>query len=101
VTPDELRSCMRLMGWTSAALAVLVGRSDAAVRHWVHGRNQVPDDVAAWIEGVVRYVVEHPPPRWRAAAGGLAGRRAEADEEHDVGRVAHDLPHARRLPLGE
>ncbi len=73
MTPERLRECQDILLYSSQQLADLLGRSDARrVRRWTTGQREIPDDVAAWLEGLVRYFETHPPPQ--------ASGRAREDE---------------------
>lgn len=62
MTPDRLRDCLALLGWTQRGLARILSRGDGTVRQWARGAVRVPDDVAAWLEARAINAEQTPPP---------------------------------------
>jgi transcriptional regulator with XRE-family HTH domain len=53
MTPDELRECLGVIGWTQRELAEELGIDDRTVRlFWAMGRKPVPDNVAEWLRAI-------------------------------------------------
>jgi hypothetical protein len=50
MTPDRLRQCLNLMGWSNRHLALMLDRPESTVRQWLAGAVQVPVDTAEWLE---------------------------------------------------
>ncbi|AQT06543.1 hypothetical protein A0U91_16175 (plasmid) [Acetobacter persici] len=62
MTPQRLEVCLGIMGWTLRVLARMVKKSEGTIRQWKNGGLPVPEDVAAWLEGMVTHLEENPPP---------------------------------------
>ncbi len=52
MTPAELKTMREAVGLSVPDLAALAGVQDRSVRYWESGRNAVPADVAAMVEGL-------------------------------------------------
>lgn len=64
MTPDRFKECLDILGYSTAQIADLCGRSDdRRVRRWGTGQRQIPYAVADWLEGLVAYFEAHPPPQ--------------------------------------
>lgn len=51
MTPDRLRECLDIIGWSQHDLSDALGIDDRTVRlYWAMGRKPVPENVAAWLE---------------------------------------------------
>ena len=66
MSPDRLRECLDLIGWSGQGLAKRLGKDERQVRRWASGAYGVPEPIAAWLDGLARFHASHPPP---AAAG--------------------------------
>ena len=62
VTPDRLRDCLRLLGWSQRGLGRQVARQEGQVRQWCRGAASVPGEVAVWLEGRAQHAEQTPPP---------------------------------------
>jgi hypothetical protein len=66
MTPATLRahmSTLRPIGLEVQTLARLFGyASRNSVRQMLDGRQAIPDDLAAWVEGLAAWVKNHPTP---------------------------------------
>lgn len=69
MTPDRLRECLALLGWSQHQLARMTGRQEGAVRMWARGRIAVEPAVAAWLERWAGFAAAHPPPPAREEGG--------------------------------
>jgi transcriptional regulator with XRE-family HTH domain len=62
MTPDRLRECIALLGWTRRGLARQLGRLEGTVRQWERGAVQIPAEVARWLEARAKHAARTPPP---------------------------------------
>jgi ribosome-binding protein aMBF1 (putative translation factor) len=62
MTRERLSECLALLGWTNVHFARELNRSEAVVRHMLAGRVAVPEDVAQWLETLVKLHRLFPPP---------------------------------------
>lgn len=68
MTPERLRECLGVLGWSGGALARQLDCRDELVRRWLSGARgyTVPELVADWIERRVEAALADPPPeRWK------------------------------------
>ena len=63
MSPDRLRECLAVLAWSQRSLAVLIDRDERQVRRWAAGDYDIPEDVAAWLEKLVRFHERNPPPK--------------------------------------
>lgn len=65
MTPDTLRahlSTLAPLGLSAQHLARLFGyASRNSVRQMLAGKQAIPDDLAAWVDGLARWVRDNPP----------------------------------------
>lgn len=50
MTPADLHTTLRTLGWTIRGLARMLGRSEGTVGNWTRAGYSVPADVAAWLQ---------------------------------------------------
>lgn len=62
MTPKRLKACLDTLQWTKRGLAHTLGRSEGTVRQWTRGTVKIPDDVEAWIEKMIEFREQNPPP---------------------------------------
>ncbi len=67
MTPDRLRECLDIIGWTAQQLARQLDSNERQVRRMVAGASRVPPPVADWLEVLVRLHEDNPPPAKGAA----------------------------------
>lgn len=46
MTPDELRTSLRVICWSQSLFARVVGVRENSVRRWLNGENNIPDTIA-------------------------------------------------------
>lgn len=61
MTPERLKECLDLLGWSGRHLAEMTARDPKQVRRWLAG-TRIPEDVAAWVESRARDAERNPPP---------------------------------------
>ena len=54
MTPTRLRECLSAFQWSQRGFARVLGRDEGTVRQWARGAVRVPDDVARWLEALMR-----------------------------------------------
>jgi ribosome-binding protein aMBF1 (putative translation factor) len=64
VTPTRLIECMALLRWTNVDLAAELKCSEGLVRQMAKGKIKVREDVAHWLETLVKFHVMFQPPVW-------------------------------------
>ena len=62
MTPERFRECLDITGISTRRLSDMLGRHDRNIRRWSGGTRPVPSNVAQWLDGLARYMEEHPPP---------------------------------------
>jgi plasmid maintenance system antidote protein VapI len=62
VTPDRLRECLDLIGWTQRGLADHLGVHETRTRRWAAGHYPVPPEVALWLERLAKAHADNPAP---------------------------------------
>ncbi len=69
MTPDRLRECLDVLGWSQRGLADMLGVHETRARRWARGVMPVPDEVAGWLETLAAVHAAHPAPiGWRSEA---------------------------------
>lgn len=63
MTPARFLECLAALHWSQRGFAAFVGYDDRLVRRWVAGSRPIPEDMADWLEDVVRWHQKNPPPR--------------------------------------
>lgn len=66
------------LGWAERELARRTGRHQTTVRRWIEGLSPVDPAVAAWLETLEHFHLEHPAPRLAPRM-----RSTVAEREHD------------------
>ena len=69
MTPESLRVCLAALRWSQRGLADALNTHPTTVRRWATGEQDVPENVAAWLEDLARYAQQRPYPEgWRQQA---------------------------------
>jgi ribosome-binding protein aMBF1 (putative translation factor) len=63
MTPQRLAEILQSLGWSQRGLARTVGWNERTVRRWCSGEYAVPNDVAAWLEGIAKEAPPQKPAR--------------------------------------
>lgn len=79
MTPERLRWCCDVVGWSSQELARRTGHHDGSIRQMKRGKRTAPPGLAYWLEPIVAVNLALPPlpSGWRAADCGEAVREAD------------------------
>ena len=67
MTPSRMQECLDLLGWTRRELGQQIGMGERNVRRWLAGELRIPTPIASWLETLVAFHQDHPPPDWRVA----------------------------------
>jgi hypothetical protein len=62
MTPLRLRECLHLLGWSQAYLAKIPKGFPRQVRQWADDDMPAPVNVADWLEKLVAFHQQNPPP---------------------------------------
>jgi transcriptional regulator with XRE-family HTH domain len=62
MTPDELRDCLDILGWSQRQLSFETEVDEGTVRKWARGKNPIPESIANWIVKLSNFHIENPPP---------------------------------------
>jgi len=62
MTSTTFRAHLEALGWTQRGFAALLGVSHNTVHRWALDQAVIPERYADWIEGVARFIKQHPPP---------------------------------------
>jgi hypothetical protein len=62
MTPLRLRECLHLLGRSQANLAKIINVPPRWVRRWADDDEPVPENVADWLEKLVAFHQQNPPP---------------------------------------
>ena len=66
MTPDRLRTCLDLIGWSQRQLAGILAIQFSSVQRWANGQTAIPPQVAEWLERVAATHEQNPLPEgWR------------------------------------
>ena len=66
MTSTRFCACLRIIHLTDGEFLRVIGREDGRLlRRWKNGERDVPQDVAAWLEGLAQYWEQHAPPQRR------------------------------------
>lgn len=66
MTPNEFRECLALLRWSQRGLADILGIHDTAVRRWASGKNEIPENVSAWLKIITANIKVMPlPENWK------------------------------------
>ena len=68
MTPDRLRECLDLIGWSQRGLADKLEVDERQARRWAAGAAPIPDLVADWLERVGAFHAANPAPAGRVRA---------------------------------
>jgi ribosome-binding protein aMBF1 (putative translation factor) len=63
MTPDRLRQCLELLGWSQRELANQLRRPEGFIRQAARGRADLLPEDAAWLEERAQAAERTPPPR--------------------------------------
>lgn len=58
----RLLVCLAMLGWSVRELARRLACNQTTVMRWTGATSAVPDEVAAWLEALVKYYRANPPP---------------------------------------
>jgi DNA-binding transcriptional regulator YiaG len=64
MTPERLKECRDILHWGPRAIAKQLGRHHSTIQQWDEGRVKIPQDVATWLETLVKFHVMFPAPVW-------------------------------------
>lgn len=53
---------LAILGWSQRSLSRRLGRKDALVRNWLNGAVPVPCKVLVWLQTLVAFHQDNPPP---------------------------------------
>ncbi|MCP1243866.1 helix-turn-helix domain-containing protein [Acetobacter lambici] len=68
MTPERLKECLELIGWSQHELAKRVEADKQLVSEWVLGTSDIPASIAAWLETLGQIHAKFPNPKsWRRA----------------------------------
>jgi hypothetical protein len=62
MTADRFRECLAALHWTQRGLAEIIGVNEREVRRWAGSQNQIPPNIAAWLDRLARCHEVNPPP---------------------------------------
>lgn len=63
MTPIAFKNALDTLRWSQRTVAEAIGVSQQTAWRYAIGERRVPDDVARWLETLVRHAAENPPPR--------------------------------------
>jgi hypothetical protein len=66
MTGNRLREILHLLSWSHSVISEKVDWDTRTIRRWASGQNEIPDDVAAWLEGLA--AAHGTPPRRKPKA---------------------------------
>jgi ribosome-binding protein aMBF1 (putative translation factor) len=66
MTPDRIRACLSLIGWSQRGLAERLGHDERQVRRWCSGHHEIPEAVANWLNALADFHERNPPPPWES-----------------------------------
>lgn len=58
----RFRACLAALDWSQHSVARLLDVNFVTVQRWAAGRQEIPPDIAAWIETLARCHETNPPP---------------------------------------
>ena len=62
MTPFRYRSCLRILRWSFSDAAKAMNIRPMQVRQWSSGKQSIPSDVEEWLERLVAFHEQNPPP---------------------------------------
>jgi len=62
VTPERFHDCLEILGLGNHHFVSWLNIRDRLVRRWRSGDREIPPEVEVWLEGLVAWWLEHPPP---------------------------------------
>jgi ribosome-binding protein aMBF1 (putative translation factor) len=62
MTPDRIRACLDLIGWSQRGLAERLQRDERQVRRWCSGDYEIPEPEAQWLNALADFHEQHPAP---------------------------------------
>ena len=62
MTPFRFRECLKRLRWQQGGLAQVLNINPMQARRWGDGRDGIPPDVAEWLERLVAFHEQNPPP---------------------------------------
>ncbi len=63
MTPERMRDCLAILGWSQRGFADIINVDEARVRKWARGAGHpMPKDLAVWLERRARAMEGDPPP---------------------------------------
>lgn len=67
MTRQRLSDIMRMLGWSTRKMALLLGVRETTARLWKNGENELPLELESWLEMIVAPIEANPyPENWRA-----------------------------------
>jgi transcriptional regulator with XRE-family HTH domain len=62
VTSERFRACLAALDWSQRSFASLMGINFVTVHRWATGKQEIPTDIAAWLETLARCHEANPRP---------------------------------------
>jgi transcriptional regulator with XRE-family HTH domain len=59
---DRFRECLAALDWSQHSIARLLGVNFATVQRWATGKQEIPPDIATWLETLARCHEANPRP---------------------------------------
>lgn len=59
---DRLSTALYALHWGPIDLARVLDVNERTIRRWLAGQNDPPEQIVAWLEMIVAWLVDNPPP---------------------------------------
>ncbi len=87
MTPARLVECMAALDWSNRGLARRLDRAEGTVRKWLNGINNIPAEVAAWIELRALHAAQTPPPPRKRQVRSASAHRVQLTDMTNTARL--------------
>lgn len=88
MTPARFNQCLRLLRWPSSTLADMLELPSSTTSSWLIGEQDVPTEVAEWLETLVKALEALPPPK----VGAPLQEPSETESSPSIREIVSGLP---------